>query len=63
MQMSNTVDSMQAEAEEFGQRYNAVREMIGRVIVGHADSDFLWWSLLIGRRSRAWENHARPNIV
>ena len=28
---------MQAEAEEFGQRYNAVREMIGRVIVGHDD--------------------------
>ena len=37
MQMSNTVESMQAEAEEFGQRYNAVREMIGRVIVGHDD--------------------------
>ncbi len=35
--MSNTVESMQAEAEEFGQRYNAVREMIGRVIVGHDD--------------------------
>jgi len=35
--MSSTVDSMQAEAEEFGQRYNAVREMIGRVIVGHDD--------------------------
>jgi MoxR-like ATPase len=37
MQMSTTVESMQAEAEEFGQRYNAVREMIGRVIVGHDD--------------------------
>ena len=37
MQMSNTVESMQAEAAEFGERYNAVREMIGRVIVGHDD--------------------------
>lgn len=35
--MSTTVESMQAEAEEFGQRYNAVRDMIGRVIVGHDD--------------------------
>ena len=33
--MSTTVDSMQADAEEFRDRYNAVREMIGRVIVGH----------------------------
>ena len=35
--MSNTVESMQAEAEAFRDRYNAVREMIGRVIVGHDD--------------------------
>ena len=35
--MTNTVESMQAEAETFRDRYNAVREMIGRVIVGHDD--------------------------
>ncbi|MDA8745650.1 MoxR family ATPase [Rubripirellula amarantea] len=35
--MSTTVESMQAEAQQFGDRYNAVREMIGRVIVGHDD--------------------------
>ena len=35
--MSTTVESMQAEAEQFRDRYNAVREMIGRVIVGHDD--------------------------
>ena len=35
--MSSTVDSMQAEAEAFRDRYHAVREMIGRVIVGHDD--------------------------
>ena len=35
--MSTTVESMQAQAEEFRDRYNAVREMIGRVIVGHED--------------------------
>ena len=28
---------MQAQAEEFRDRYNAIREMIGRVIVGHDD--------------------------
>jgi MoxR-like ATPase len=33
--MSTTVESMQADAEQFRDRYNAVREMIGRVIVGH----------------------------
>ena len=46
MQMSNTVESMQAEAEEFGQRYNAVREMIGRVIVGHDDIVHGLWRAL-----------------
>lgn len=35
--MSTTVESMQADAEQFRDRYNAVREMIGRVIVGHDD--------------------------
>jgi MoxR-like ATPase len=35
--MSNTVESMQAQAAEFRDRYNTVREMIGRVIVGHDD--------------------------
>jgi MoxR-like ATPase len=35
--MSTTVESMQAQAEEFRDRYNAVREMIGRMIVGHDD--------------------------
>ncbi len=35
--MSTAVDSMQAEADEFRDRYQAVREMIGRVIVGHDD--------------------------
>jgi MoxR-like ATPase len=35
--MSTTVESMQAQAEEFRDRYNAIREMIGRVIVGHDD--------------------------
>lgn len=35
--MSTTVDSMQAEAAEFAQRYGAVREMIARAIVGHDD--------------------------
>ncbi len=35
--MSNTVESMQAQAEEFRDRYTAVRDMIGRVIVGHDD--------------------------
>ena len=35
--MSTTVESMQAEAEQFRDRYNAIREMIGRVIVGHDD--------------------------
>ena len=35
--MSNTVESMQAQAEEFRERYGAAREMIGRVIVGHDD--------------------------
>ena len=35
--MSSTVETMQAQAEEFRDRYEAVREMIGRVIVGHDD--------------------------
>jgi MoxR-like ATPase len=35
--MSTAVDSMQAEAEKFRDRYESVREMIGRVIVGHDD--------------------------
>jgi MoxR-like ATPase len=35
--MSTTVESMQAQAEEFRDRYDAIREMIGRVIVGHED--------------------------
>lgn len=35
--MSTAVESMQAQAEEFRGRYGAVREMIGRVIVGHDD--------------------------
>ena len=33
--MSNLVDSMQQQAEEFKKRYAAVREQIGRCIVGH----------------------------
>jgi MoxR-like ATPase len=37
MSMSSTVETMQAQAEEFRDRYEAVREMIGRVIVGHDD--------------------------
>ena len=32
-----SVESMQAEAEEFRRRYKAVTEMIGRVIVGHEE--------------------------
>ncbi|MCC9641379.1 MoxR family ATPase [Rhodopirellula sp. JC740] len=35
--MSTTVDEMRADAEKFRQRYVAIREMIGRVIVGHDD--------------------------
>ena len=35
--MSSTVESMQAQAEEFRDRYQSVRDMIGRVIVGHDD--------------------------
>ncbi|TWU05061.1 AAA family ATPase [Stieleria varia] len=35
--MSTTVEAMQAEAEAFRSRYTEVREMIGRVIVGHDD--------------------------
>ena len=35
--MSTTVESMQVQAEAFRDRYNAIREMIGRVIVGHDD--------------------------
>lgn len=35
--MTTTVDNMQAEAEEFQQRYAAVTEMIGRAIVGHEE--------------------------
>ncbi|QDT10103.1 AAA family ATPase [Planctomycetes bacterium K23_9] len=35
--MSSTVESMQAQADEFRDRYESVREMIGRVIVGHDD--------------------------
>ncbi|WP_040764869.1 AAA family ATPase [Novipirellula maiorica] len=35
--MSTTVESMQSQAEEFRKRYGAVRDMIGRVIVGHDD--------------------------
>ncbi|TWU48475.1 AAA family ATPase [Rubripirellula reticaptiva] len=35
--MSTSVESMQAEAAQFRDRYNAVRDMIGRVIVGHDD--------------------------
>ena len=35
--MSNTAESMQQQAEMFRSRYAAVREQIGRVIVGHDD--------------------------
>ena len=35
--MSTAAESMQAQAEEFRDRYEAVKEMIGRVIVGHED--------------------------
>ncbi|MEM6363802.1 MAG: AAA family ATPase, partial [Planctomycetota bacterium] len=33
----STVDTMQSEAIQFRDRYAAIREMIGRVIVGHDD--------------------------
>ncbi|MEM6980725.1 MAG: MoxR family ATPase [Planctomycetota bacterium] len=33
----STVDTMQSEATQFRDRYAAIREMIGRVIVGHDD--------------------------
>ena len=33
--MSDVVESMQQEASRFRERYAAVREQIGRVIVGH----------------------------
>ena len=33
--MSNVAESMQQQAETFRNRYAAVREQIGRVIVGH----------------------------
>ena len=35
--MTTAVENMQAEADAFRERYNAVSEMIGRVIVGHHD--------------------------
>ena len=35
--MSTTVETMQADAEAFRERYQAVRDMIGRVIVGQED--------------------------
>ncbi len=35
--MSNTAESVQAQAEQFRDRYGKVHEMIGRVIVGHED--------------------------
>jgi MoxR-like ATPase len=35
--MSNVAQSMQQQAEEFRNRYNQVKEQIGRVIVGHED--------------------------
>ncbi|XZE52743.1 AAA family ATPase [Planctomycetaceae bacterium SH139] len=35
--MTTTVESLQAEAEEFRTRYSAIRDQIGRVIVGHDD--------------------------
>ncbi len=35
--MSTSVESMQNQADEFRKRYSAVRDMIGRVIVGHDD--------------------------
>ncbi|TWT79961.1 ATPase family associated with various cellular activities (AAA) [Planctomycetes bacterium CA13] len=35
--MTTTVESMQAQADEFRRRYEAVKAMIGRVIVGHDD--------------------------
>lgn len=37
MPMSNVAESMQERAEEFRNRYAAVREAIGKVIVGHDD--------------------------
>ena len=33
--MTTAVESMQAQADEFRERYSAVKEMIGKVIVGH----------------------------
>ena len=33
--MSNVAESMQQQAQEFRERFAAVREQIGRVIVGH----------------------------
>ena len=35
--MSESVESMQQEADSFRERYQAVQEMIGRVIVGHEE--------------------------
>ena len=35
--MSNADESPQAKAEQFSSRYEQIREMIGRVIVGHDD--------------------------
>ena len=34
----STAENMQEQAEEFRQRYNAIREEIGKVIVGHEDT-------------------------
>ena len=35
--MTTSVEAMRAQADEFRDRYHSVREMIGRVIVGHDD--------------------------
>src|SRR5262245_59601847 len=43
-------ETMQQRAEEFGRRYRAVREEIGRVIVGHDDIVHgVQTSLVVGR--------------
>ena len=59
--------TMQKQAEDFRQRYNAVQEQISRVIVGHEEIiQGVLTAIFVGtlptrRRSRPWQDDVDSN--
>ena len=56
-------ESMQTQAEEFRERYSAVKDQIGRVIVGHDDIPRQYHMLKVRPTfGQAWQIHLSEHI-